>query len=243
MKDIKTFWRDPAQWSQLIILFGLLFIYIANLRSAYFQTVTVRAFLPFWKTIISFFNMAVTCFILSILTTRFVYPMLSLEGKQYWIIGLAPVDRSRVVWEKYGLCWAASLVMTEILMVFSSWILRVSESMVVLSTVTVFFMSFGLTSLSVGLGAATPNFKEDNPARIANGLGGTLNVILSLIYIGAAIAVGIYPSFLTITGRMPEGRGAIYLFAGCVLVAAVLHSVAIYVPMRIGLKRWREMEF
>src|SRR5690606_9291857 len=31
-KDLRTFWRDPAQWSQLVVLFGLLVIYVANIR-------------------------------------------------------------------------------------------------------------------------------------------------------------------------------------------------------------------
>ena len=243
MKDIKTFWRDPAQWSQLIILFGLLFIYMANLRSAYFQSFTVRRFIPFWMSVIAFFNMGTTCFILSIITSRFVYPMLSLEGKQYWIVGLAPMKRSRVVWEKYWLCWISSLIITEALMVFSNWILRVTPSMMLLSTITLFFMSFGLTSLSVGLGAATPNFKEDNPARIANGLGGTLNVIISLVYIGSIIAVEVYPAFLTIRGNMPQGHRSTLILGGCILAALLIHAATIIIPMRIGLKRWREMEF
>src|SRR5215831_7543232 len=32
LKDARTFWRDTAQWGQTIMLFGLLTVYIANLR-------------------------------------------------------------------------------------------------------------------------------------------------------------------------------------------------------------------
>jgi ABC-2 type transport system permease protein len=243
MKDIKTFWRDPAQWSQLIILFGLLFIYVANLRTASMRAFAFSAILPFWQSLVSFFNMGATCFILSILTTRFVYPMLSLEGKQYWVVGLAPMSRTRVVWQKYGLCCVSSLVATEILMVLSNRMLGVSGSMMILSTVTLFLMAFGLTSLAVGLGAATPNFREDNPARIANGLGGTLNVILSLIYIGAIVALEIFPGTFAVQGVLPHGGRTIAIAAACVGATIAVHATAIVVPMRIGLARWKKMEF
>lgn len=242
-KDIKTFWRDPAQWTQLIILFGLLFIYIANIRSAASHTATIDIFIPRWQTILSFFNMGATCFILSILTTRFVYPMLSLEGRQFWVVGLAPIKREHLLWEKYWMSWATAFVITESLMIFSNMILRVSTFMMLLSTATILTISFGLTSLSVGIGAITPNFKEDNPARIANGLGGTLNVILSLIYIGIIIALEIYPTYMYESGNYwgisMWKRYMVPYFA--VLIA--VNVATIWLPMRIGLRRWRQIEF
>jgi ABC-2 type transport system permease protein len=242
-KDIKTFWRDPTQWTQLIMLFGLLFIYIGNIRSVATHTGTIDIFLPRWQTILSFFNMGATCFILSILTTRFVYPMLSLEGRQFWIIGLAPLKREHLVWEKYWMSWATALVITEALMIFSNVILNVSAFMMVLSTATILLMSFGLTSLAVGLGAMTPNFKEDNPARIANGLGGTLNVILSLIYVGFIIALELYPTYMYESGNylaIASWKSYIIPYFAALLG---INVVTIWLPMRLGLRRWRQIEF
>ncbi|MBN1867700.1 hypothetical protein JW916_10445 [Candidatus Sumerlaeota bacterium] len=243
MKDIRTFWRDPAHWSQLVILFGLLVIYVANLRGAHLPRRSVYIILPFWKTLLSFFNMGATCFILSILTTRFVYPMLSLEGKQFWVVGLAPMNRSSVVWQKYWLCWTSSFVLAESLMLFSNWILSASAFLTALSSLSILVMSFGLTSLAVGLGAATPNFKEDNPARIANGLGGTLNVILSLLYIGATMAVLVYPAFLIATGGIADYPEPARLLGTSAFFLFVLQAVTIVVPMAVGLRLWKKMEF
>lgn len=242
-KDVKTFWRDPAQWTQLIILFGLLIIYVANLRSTAGYSQTFEYLVAKWRALISFFNLGATCFILSILTTRFVYPLLSLEGKQFWIIGLAPIRRSKIVWEKYWLCFFASLAISETVMILSNYVLDVSTFMKWLSVLTVLVMAFGLTSLSVGLGALTPNFKEDNPARIANGLGGTLNVILSLIYIGLTIAFLMIPTYLHSIEAWDSfarwRRWAIPYFA----LGLLLQGVTIVLPMWLGLRRWARMEF
>lgn len=242
-KDIKTFWRDPAQWSQLIVLFGLLFVYVANLRAVSRYNVSFSLDSPFWKTILSFFNMGAACFVLSILTTRFVYPMLSLEGKQFWILGLAPVSRDTMIWEKYWLCWAVSASLTGALTLFSSFILDVSPAMALLSLATVVAMSFALTSISIGLGALTPNFKEDNPARIANGMGGTMNVFLSLIYVGLVIAIEVWPAFLLATGRLGASAFSVGVVALSAAALVALNAAAIVLPMRLGLARWRNLEF
>ena len=241
-KDLRTFWRDPAQWSQIIILFGLLFIYIANLRSASRYTGAINIFLPRWQTLLSFFNLGATCFILSIITTRFIYPMLSLEGKQFWVVGLAPMDRCHIVWEKYWLSAFTALITAEAMMLFSNYILKVGLMMRVLSFLTIFIMSFGLTSLSVGLGAISPDFKEDNPAKIANGFGGTMNVVLSLIYTGIVISFELFPVYLDAIGKRALSSWPWKYAIPYVAAFLLVNLLTIVAPMKIGLHRWRRME-
>ncbi len=248
-KDMRTFWRDPAQWSQLIVLFGLLVIYIANIQGLSRQLRGLDFFLKQWPTILSFFNMGATCFVLSILTTRFVYPMLSLEGKQYWVVGLAPFPKEKLVWEKYGICVAASALMALFLTLFSNAVLDVKPFMKGLGLATVLVLSFGLTSLAVGLGAMFPDFKEDNPARIANGLGGTANIVLSLFYIAANIALEI-PVAFHVTTLIEQGAGAAGWWPSLLIPVApyllgllILNAAAIVVPIRMGIRAWRRMEF
>ncbi len=241
-KDMRTFWRDPAQWSQLIMLLGLLAIYIVNIRNAANQSATINLFITDFKNVIAFFNLGATCFILSILTTRFVYPMLSLEGKQFWIVGLAPLRREAVVWEKYWVCLIAAVLVCEPLMLLSCTILGITGPMMLLSCATVLVMAFGLTSLAVGLGALTPNFQEDNPARIANGLGGTLNVILSLVYIAAVTLLMFIPARLADLGQLEAVNWSRWALPHLALLIAINLAV-ITVPMWLGLRRWRTMEF
>ncbi|KPL08202.1 hypothetical protein AMJ85_08640 [candidate division BRC1 bacterium SM23_51] len=244
VKDMKTFCRDPAQWTQLIILFSLLAIYIASIRNAASESSAIDVLVPKWQMILAFLNMGGTCFILSIFTTRFVYPMLSLEGKQYWIIGLAPIARTRLVWEKYVLSWFVSFVLAESLMVFSNVLLGVEPYIMWLSTVTILIVSFGLTSLSIGLGALTPNFKEDNPARIANGLGGTVCVILSLIYLGAVVALEIPLAARAVLQGIPLLE---HFFSStvslCLAGLVVINAAVVLLPMHFGLRHWQRIEF
>lgn len=246
-KDLRTFVRDPAQWSQLIILFGLLVFYIANIRGLSKQLQGIDAFIRQWPTILSFFNMGATCFVLSILTTRFVYPMLSLEGKQYWVIGLAPFRKEKLVWEKFWLCAVVTGLMALVLILYSNRVLSVHPYTKALSVVTVMVLTVGLTSLSVGLGAIFPDFQQDNPARIANGLGGTLNIVLSLFYVSGVIALEM-PIALAL-GSLEPGHwpSLLALLMGPALpflaAVVIVNATVIVAPMVMGIRSWRRMEF
>lgn len=242
-KDLKTFWRDPSQWTQLVILFGLMVIYIANLRSAQNYSGAVVDLVTDWRAILAFFNLGATCFILSILTTRFIFPMLSLEGRQFWTIGLAPMKRTTIVWQKYVLCLCAALVMALSILLMSNWVLRIEPALQYISIACTIVMSFGLTSLSIGLGALLPNFREDNPARIANGIGGTANALLSLIYVACTVGMLGMPMHLYYREQlfgMPLWQR---WWVPYVMLFVAIQVVTVFLPMYLGLRKWKRLEF
>ncbi len=54
-----------------------------------------------------------------------------------------------------------------------------------------------LTALATGLGGAYPNFDEDNPARIAVGMGGTLNFFASALSVALILGVEAAPHLIS----------------------------------------------
>ncbi len=247
-KDMRAFWRDPAQWSQLVILFGLLVIYVANIRGLTGRLAALEDFFQNWPVILSFFNLGATCFVICILTTRFIYPMLSLEGRQYWVVGLAPFPKRHLIWEKYGICMAVTLTLAVVLIAFSNSKLNVGTALGWIAMSTVILLSLGLTSLAVGLGAMFPDFKQDNPARIANGVGGTANIILSLAYIGSILGLALPPTFalirvLNITDNSHRAVTEILIMMWPWITAYfLLHVAVIVIPLVMGMRRWDRLE-
>jgi ABC-2 type transport system permease protein len=240
-KDISVFWRDPAQWSQIMILFGVLFIYIANLRSVT-QMIAFPIF-PLFQSLISLFNIGATAFVLSILTTRFVYPMLSLEGKQQWIVGLAPMASSSLIWIKYVVCSLSSLVVTTPLVLLSCFMLSTDATLTRLALLTILTVSLSLNALAIGLGAWMPNFEEDNPSRIANGLGGTLNVIVSLVYIGLTLTLEAPWVHVHLNGSAAPGSLLRFFWLASIPLWVALQIGAVAGPLAAGLAHWRRTEF
>lgn len=189
-KEVRVFLREPVQWGQCTVIFGLLLIYSANLRSMGYDLQN-----PFWTTVISHLNLLVCCLALSTLTTRFIYPQFSLEGQRMWILGLSPVPLHRVLALKLRLSAGVLALLMTLLVCLSSLSLGMPVQRMLFFSLAMMMMSYGLTALSLSLGALLPNFREANPARIVSGFGGTVCLIGSFMYILLGMTVLLIPSW------------------------------------------------
>jgi ABC-2 type transport system permease protein len=237
LKDLKSFIRDPVQWTQCAVLFGLLALYILNLRNLRYPSEH-----PMWRNLTTFLNLASICLVLATLTTRFIFPMFSLEGQRFWLLGLVPVSRSRILWSKFLFSFLTSLVITESLMVLSDLMLGEPLGMMILHIFTVAMISLGLSGLSVGLSALFPNLHETNPAKIVSGFGGTLNLILSLVYVTIVVTAEAIPVHLFAIKEL-RPRNLTLGLSLSVLVLLVMTAAAFGIPMRLGIRKLRDMEF
>lgn len=232
LKDARLFWRDPAQWIQFMIFFGLLCIYVVNLRNVAF---TLQY--PFWETMISHLNLAASALTLSTLTTRFVYPQFSLEGRRLWILGLAPLGLRKVLLQKFCLSCLSAMVLTVSLMIASSLMLHLPWARVAFFAAAIGVMSATLSGLAVALGALFPNFKEDNPSKIVSGFGGTLCLVASFLYILLFVALIALPDMrrvLPLARFVPDAA----LYA----LALLLSASALFPPLLIALRRVNNLE-
>src|SRR5205823_937515 len=184
VKDTRMFWRDTTQWAQSLMLFGLLAVYIFNLRHFSQQLNHM-----FWVHLVSYLNLGACSLNLATLTTRFVYPQFSLEGKRLWIVGMAPLGMARVVKTKYWLATCTSLAVTLSLIWLSCYMLEMTWDRIIYFAVAITVMTFTLTGLAVGLGTLYPNFKEENPSKIVSGFGGTFCLVLSFLYILGSVVL------------------------------------------------------
>ena len=245
LKDLRTFRRDPAQWSQFLIFFGLLAFYFINIRRLSYDVQKA-----YWRNMISFLNLSVTALILSTFTSRFIFPLLSLEGRNFWVLGLLPLRRASILWGKFAFSVGISLVATEALVVLSDLMLRMSPAMIALHIGMVAVLCLGLSGISVGLGARMPNLKEDDPSKIAAGFGGTLNLLVSLAFIGGIVIPPAVPSILYFAGLdNPDFAGVplspeqfLGWLALAIAVSLVVGVLGTIIPLRIGIKAFQRME-
>lgn len=238
VKDIKLFWREPTQWSQFVIFFGIMAIYIANLKSSsrYYED-------AMWRSWIACLNVGSVTLILSTLTSRFVFPLVSLEGRRFWIIGLAPLRFTSLVWQKFWLSVFVTSFFTVGLAFLSATMLKLEPVFFWMTVYSVTIANFGLAGLAVGLGALYPSFHEDNPARIVSGLGGTLNLLLSIAYITVIIAAQTIVLQWNALGGFVSPALFHYALAGAVAVGLLATLIAVALPMYLGLRNLRDREY
>jgi ABC-2 type transport system permease protein len=232
VKDARMFWRDTLQWGQTLVLFGLLGVYIINLRH-FSQEMTN----PFWVHLVCYLNLGACALNLATLTTRFVFPQFSLEGKRLWIIGMAPLGLIQVQRAKYWLASRASLAITLVLIFVSCRMLQMPLNRTLYLAVILSSMTFTLTALATGLGALYPNFREDNPSKIVSGFGGTLCLVVSFLYIVASVAV--------LAMGSPwgwKGETSVHWIVGSWMMFIAMSLAVGWIPWKLGLHRLSRFE-
>jgi ABC-2 type transport system permease protein len=241
IKDFRTFRRDPAQWFQVTIFLGLAAMYFFNMRRFYEQDLSQN-----FKNVISILTTTATSFLMCAYTGRFIFPMLSLEGRKFWILGLLPMDRAQLLWGKFAFSACACILAGEFLILFSNLMLSMPWLIICVHAIMVIVLSLGLSGLSVGLGACLPNFRETDPSKIAVGFGGTLNLVAGLLLLILVIFLIALPMHYLYASRGEEPFGIdripLWTWAACGL-GITLGLAAAVLPLRAGVRQLQRMEF
>ncbi|HOW71240.1 MAG TPA: hypothetical protein PKY77_11615 [Phycisphaerae bacterium] len=182
-KDLKSFARDPLQWTQMAILIGLLGLYVSNVQHLWTDLTEPRL-----QVLIAFLNLTAVCLILATFTSRFVFPIVSLETQQLWLLGLLPLRRSGMIVAKFLFAVTITLVVALTVMGVSVYRLDLPPILAVAHLLASAAVCVGLCGVSIGMGARMPVFHERNPARIAGGFGGTVSLLLSIGLVVASLA-------------------------------------------------------
>jgi ABC-2 type transport system permease protein len=253
-KDFRIFRRDITQWSQFAIFFALLAFYFLNIRRLHYGTSFAG-----WMVAVSFLNVGVTGLLLATFTTRFIYPLVSLEGRRFWILGTLPIDRSAVIWSKFFFATFMSLIPCSALILLSDVMLglHITSPLVAIShQVTCCALCLGLAGLAVGLGARFPNLREASAAKIAAGFGGTLTLVISVIYIAVIVLLTAVPTISVVRKRVSSDLHLIDLVSdlpdvrmgetGAILIGLlatiILGVTATLLPLYSGSRALRELE-
>ncbi len=236
-KDIRVFFRDNTQWSQLLLLFALVVVYVYNFKVLPLEKSPLP--LDFLQNGLAFLNMGLAGFVLAAVGVRFVFTAVSAEGAAFWILRSSPMKLKRYLWGKYVFFLVPMLFLGMVLIVVTNDFLQVTRFMMLLSSGTMFLMVFGIVSLGIGFGAMYPRFDHENIGQVATGFGGLLYMMVSALFIGAVVVLEAGPVYLLfmsqIRGRPISTVEHIYMvvsFAGVL----VLTGAAIKKPMQLGLR-------
>jgi ABC-2 type transport system permease protein len=244
VKDLRTFRRDPVQWAQVLILFLVLLLYFVNI-----PRLPHGHYALYQRTLIGLLNVGVIGLMLATYTSRFIFPMMSLEGRNFWILGLLPLDRDHLLWSKFAYAATVTVTGSVTLALVSEVMLNLPWPVVLIHGLTMFVLALGLSALSVGLGTYLINLKESNPSKIATGFGGTINLLVSLAFAVVSIALAGVPTFLYFARDDTRAAETIVLadirwwFAASLALVLACGALAVALPLRLGMRAFRRMEF
>ncbi|HNQ65125.1 MAG TPA: hypothetical protein PK004_03200 [Smithella sp.] len=238
VKEIRTFFRDSSQWPQLFLMTALIVIYIYNFSVLPLESYPIKTI--YLQNVFSFLNIGLAAAVLAAVAARFVFPAVSMESEAFWIVQSAPVSIGNFLWIKFFLYYIPLMMMAEGLVVASNILLNVSDFMMLLSVLTVFFLVPAIVGLATGLGAVYADFKSENPANIVTGFGGLLFMILSFGLIALVIileAGPVYTIFMAdVLGKNLTALKILWAVLSFAL-AIFLCLLATFYPIHLGRKR------
>jgi ABC-2 type transport system permease protein len=243
LKDLRLFFRDNTQWSQLILLAVLLMVYLFNIKSLPLHS---GERVPFrLVTMISFLNLGLAGFVLSAVAARFIFPAISLEGRQMWLLRSSPLDPQAMLWSKYWMGTVPLLVLALIITVFTNWLLQASVFMMSVAVGTIVLYTLAASALALSFGALYPQFGSENAAQIPTSFGGLVYMMSSLTLLAAIIVLEAGP----VTERLrierfshpSSGSTAELVLTGAVV--ATICIAATMIPLRMALRTVERMEW
>ncbi len=242
-KDVRTFFRDNSQWSQLLLLAALVVVYIYNFSVLPLERSPIKSI--YLQNALSFLNIGLAGFVILAISARFIFPAVSSEGQAFWIVLSSPLSSRRFLWSKYFAYLLPMLILSEVLIIYTNYLLKVTPFMMALSSVTIFFLVFGIVALGIGLGAVYPNFHHENIAQVATGFGALIYMISSSVFIALVIMLEAGPVYAILSAHF-KGVSITYLqwvWVVCSFIGVIFVNIfAVKSPMAAGLKALNSYE-
>ena len=242
VKDVKIFLRDVSQWSQLLLLMALVLIYLYNFRVLDLGRIPYMS--GFVKNVYALLNFGMAGFVLATVAVRFVFPMVSAEGRAFWLIRNSPVSMHDFLWSKFWTGLVPVLLLTDTLTISANELLAVDPFLKGVTAIAIIFLSFALVGLATGLGARYPRFTADNPSEVAGSYGGVAFMIVAVLLILLMIALVGWPSTNYLYYQLrhrPVPTARLVLMAASFVAAMVLAVGTWLHGMRSGVRALEAM--
>ena len=239
LKELRLFFRDTTQWSQLILLAVLVVVYVFNIKYLPLRGEGITFFL---RNVIPFFNILLAGFVLASIAARFIFPSVSLEGRTLWLLKSSPMPVKDLLWAKFWVGTLPLLILALGIIGVTNVLLQVSDFMFAVSVMTIALMTLALCGMALGFGTLYPQFETENAAQIPTSFGGLLYMIASVGLIAVVIVLEARPVYGYLSAQFygtPASPGEMVLGFG---LAAAVCVVCTLVPIGIAKRRLEAVE-
>jgi ABC-2 type transport system permease protein len=239
MKEVRLFFRDTTQWSQLILLAVLVVVYVFNIK---FLPLTAEGITFFLVNVVPFLNLVLAGFVLASIAARFIFPAVSLEGRTLWLLRSSPMSMRDLLWSKFWVGTLPLLLLAVGIVGVTNYMLAVTPFMFGVSVFSIVLMTFAVAGLAIGFGTMFPQFETENAAQIPTSFGGLLFMMSAIVVIAGVVILEARPVYSYLSARTYGGQpNTVEMIVGFGL-AALLCVAATIVPIKIALSRLERLE-
>ncbi|MDZ7763510.1 MAG: hypothetical protein U5K00_03670 [Melioribacteraceae bacterium] len=230
-REFHNFFREPTQIFHSIVLLIMIFLFLSSVPSA----LNWKALTIFLKTVIYLSIIIFNTFLVATLALRFVFPLVSLEGKVFWKIKSAPISTLNILRMKLLPYFFIISFIALILNIVIN--LRLDFMLLLITSVITLFVAAALILLNFSIGGLFANFNEKNPIRIASSQGASLSFLISLFLMVGLIIVLFSPVQQSFNYYFEYGKyyyESLYYATGIIiLVSFVIFFISHKIMLRV----------
>ncbi|MEL6347333.1 MAG: hypothetical protein AAFV53_29725, partial [Myxococcota bacterium] len=244
IKDIKSFIRDPAQWTQLFLVASIVVIAIVSVAALPLD-VFRGPWMTTWVNGLAFVMLSLVGLVMAALAARFLFSAVSSEGRGFWLVRTGPLTPEQFLWAKAWPYLPFMVLIGEVMSVASTRLLGASYALTGIAAFIALLLALGISGLALGMGAVWPDFKADNPSQVSASPAGLLFMasavtLILLVLALEAPAVYFIISALFREEAMSQQRWIISIL--CSLGAIGICLFAAIWPVRYGARKLWERE-
>ena len=186
-KDFLLFFRDSSQVIHFSVLMALILIFMSSVSGISLMNFKDPELTAVIYSTLIIFNIL----LISTLSLRFVFPMLSLEGQTFWKTKTSPLKVMNLVNIKLFPIMVFVILVGQLLNYFAN--LKLAPHLIPLTAIMTLLVSISLVMFNFGMGVIFVRYKEKNPIRISSSQGASLTFLFSMIYMAVILVILIFP--------------------------------------------------
>ncbi len=230
-RDFWMFFREPSQWLHLMLMMILLLIFVVSVGS-----LDLKLAQPFLQAVSFLVVFMFNGFLVASIALRFVFPLLSLEGDTFWAVRASPLSLSRLYWYKFIAAFSFIVVLAEILVGVSVYLLHRDVMLVGVACTGIFFVATSVISMNLGAGGYFAMFKEKNPIRVSSSQGASLTFLSVMVYLTLVATVLLIPLHEYFEGIIIRNTAVVQWLYGPLLIVGVTSIVVSGIMHGVGLR-------
>ncbi len=235
-KEVKTFFRTPEQWSQLLVIGAIMVVFIMNMKIIPLPTGQVR-------NIIAYMNIGMAAFIVTGLNSRFTFTSIPMENPGITHIFASPFNRIKILKFKMVFYLIPMLIIAFALFFTGEISLDLDRATILSGILYLFPVVSVLTLLAFHFSLQLEGSKQLSPQHLITTREGISFMLWSLVYIAMSLIFMIRPLyvyfFAKFTGRaIPIGEISLWIFT-----FFMTNSLLIYLFYKSMKKKWSGREF
>lgn len=235
-KEVYAFSRELTQTLQLAMLLTICALYSYNFSQLNPPTRVGVEILQLWDVFMTASNVLLGLMVILSISSRFVFPSVSLEGGSLWILQVAPLSTRDILRAKYTSWFAPILLVAFVIFSAGGCAIGMEPQVILASVLSGSIISHGIVSLGLGFGARFARFDWEHTGQLATNSGNMAYMLTGIVFLAMnMIPVTImFGAYFLLPGIFRDDAAALILLASGLTVLSIINITAGRIAISIG---------